>query len=368
MSLIELPHAPKKILIIKPSALGDIVHTLPVLNLLKRRWPEAEISWLVGSSFAGLLEGHPQLQEVIRFDRHRFAKAWRNPRALIEMLSFGAGLRRRHFDVVIDLQGLFRSGLTAQLARSPIRVGFSNARELAWMFYTHRIPATADQHALDRNLMVAESLGCGRAPVEFVLPIDDADREYINAVLPARQGYAVLLPGTNWLTKRWPVEYFASLVGPLKQRYGFASVVAGGADAAELAKRIDGAIDLTRRTNLKQLVALLAGADLVVANDSGPMHIAAALGRPMVTMFGPTNPNRTGPWGREDSVVRVDIQCSPCYSRRCSHISCMKWLGGEAVLRIAHEQIGKHQSSRGTLFQPVLASSKEKHGLETRAT
>ena len=359
MTLIDHQPAPHRILIIKPSALGDIVHALPVLNLLKRRWPDAQISWLVGSSFADLLDGHPQLHEVIRFDRHRFASAWWNPNALFEMLRFGFGLRRRHFDLVIDLQGLLRSGLTAKLARSPVRVGFSNAREGAWMFYTHRVPAAADQHALDRNLMVAESLGCGRDPVEFVLPVDDADRDYVRSLLPAGQSsYVVLLPGTNWLTKRWPVDYFAALVGPLKQRYGYASVVAGGADAAALAPRIHGAIDLTRRTTLKQLVALLAGAELVIANDSGPMHIAAALGRPMVTVFGPTNPARTGPWGRDDSVVRIDIECSPCYSRRCSHISCMKGLGPESVLRLAHEQIEKHRTSsvkeKSTGWTPVL--------------
>lgn len=355
MSLIDLATAPNRILIIKPSALGDIVHALPVLNLLKRRWPDAQVSWLIGSSFAGLLENHWQLHELIRFDRHRFAQAWWNPRALFELLAFIIGLRRRHFDLVIDLQGLLRTGLAAKLARSPIRVGFSNAREMAWMFYTHRVPAAEDQHALDRNLMVAESIGCGREPVEFVLPVDDADREFVRAVLPDNQPYVVLLPGTNWLTKRWPVEYFAALVGPLKQRYNFTSVVAGGSDAAELAPRINGAVDLTNRTNLKQLVALLAGAELIIANDSGPMHIAAALGRPLVTMFGPTNPMRTGPWGRDDTVVRVDIQCSPCYSRKCSHISCMKWLGPEAVLRIAHEQIEKARAFRGMGFQPVLA-------------
>jgi ADP-heptose:LPS heptosyltransferase len=163
----------------------------------------------------------------------------------------------------------------------------------------------------------------------------------------------VLLPGTNWVTKRWPVEYFAALVGPLKQRYNFTSVVAGGSDSTALAKRIPGAIDLTNRPNLKQLVALLGGADLVIANDSGPMHIAAALGRPLVTMFGPTNPARTGPWGRDSSVVRVDLQCSPCYSRRCSHISCMKWLGAKAVLRVAQEQIERFREKNGTGLSPV---------------
>jgi ADP-heptose:LPS heptosyltransferase len=148
----------------------------------------------------------------------------------------------------------------------------------------------------------------------------------------------VLLPGTNWDTKRWDVAKFAALVEPLRERFGFTSVVAGGPDVVELAKRIPGAIDLAGKTSLKQLVALLEGAAVVIANDSGPMHIAAALGRPLVTVFGPTNPVRTGPWNRMDTVARLAIACSPCYSRRCAHTSCMTWLTPEHVLeRVARQ-------------------------------
>jgi ADP-heptose:LPS heptosyltransferase len=116
-------------------------------------------------------------------------------------------------------------------------------------------------------------------------------------------------------------------------------VVAGGPDAVPLAAQIPGAANLTGQTTLRQLVALLRRAALVIANDSGPMHIAAALNRPLVTIFGPTNPLRTGPYGRDDSVVRLDIPCSPCYSRKCSHISCMKWLNIEPVLETAGKQM-----------------------------
>ena len=221
-----------------------------MLNLLKRHWPDAQISWLVGSNFAGLLDGHPQLQEVIRFDRHRFASAWWNPKALSRAdCSSGSALRRRHFDLIIDLQGLLRSGVTARLARSPVRVGFRNARELAWIFYTHRVTVDPEQHAVDRYLKIAEALGCQTGPVDAVFPTTDEDRAAIEALLPEHRPFAVLLPGTNWETKRWPVEYFAALVGPLKQRYGLASVVAGGNDSRQLAAKIPGAWDLTGRTS-----------------------------------------------------------------------------------------------------------------------
>jgi ADP-heptose:LPS heptosyltransferase len=150
-----------------------------------------------------------------------------------------------------------------------------------------------------------------------------------------------LLPGTNWETKRWPVEKFAGLVAPLRDQFGLISVLAGGPDAGAMAPQIPGTVDLTCKTTLKQLTALLERADLVVANDSGPMHIASALGRPLVTPFGPTNPVRTGPYGRMDSVIRIDIVCSPCYSRTCSHQSCLRWLDVGPVLRLAEEQMGK---------------------------
>jgi ADP-heptose:LPS heptosyltransferase len=124
---------------------------------------------------------------------------------------------------------------------------------------------------------------------------------------------------------------------------------------AEIASQVSDATNLVGKTNLRELVALLERADLVIANDSGPMHIAAALGRPLVTMFGPTNPNRTGPYGRLDSVVRVEIPCSPCYSRKCSHVSCMRWLDVEHVLRVAEEQVKRLVAGESN---PPLAASR----------
>jgi heptosyltransferase-2 len=337
-----LPTEPRRILIIKPSALGDVVHTLPVLNLLRRRWPEAHIAWVVGGAFAELLEGHPQLNEVIRFERRRFARGWRDPKAAAGLFRFARDLRRGEFDLVIDLQGLLRSGWMTMRTHAPVRVGFCSARELAHLFYTHRIPAgAADQHAIDRYMHICEALSCGREPVQFNFHVSDADRSHVESLVQLRRPFAVLLPGTNWATKRWPIEYFTALVGPLRERFGLESVVCGGGDAVELARSIIGAQDLTGRTNLRELVALLQRADLVIANDSGPMHIAAALGRPLVTMFGPTNPMRTGPYGRLDSVVRIDIECSPCYSRRCSHQSCLRWLRVNDVLDVAARQLSR---------------------------
>ena len=339
MTPIAFPTPPKRILIIKPSAIGDVVHALPVLNLLRRRWPAAHVAWLVTPACAGLLDRHPQLNEVIRFERREFAKGWRSPRAALELIRFTRGLRRRRFDLVVDLQGLLRSGWLAAETWAAVRVGPANAREGAWLFYTHRVPTgTPEQHAIERYLTVAEALGCERGPVEFVFAVDDEDRAHVAGLVPKGR-YAVLMPGANWATKQWPVERFAALVAPLRERFGLESVVAGGPDAADLAARIPGATSQAGKTNLRQLVALVERAALVVANDTGPMHIAAALARPLVTPYGPTNPVRTGPYRREGSVIRLDIPCSPCYSRTCSHQSCLRWLDVDSVMRAADAQL-----------------------------
>jgi len=333
---------PERVLIIKPSAIGDVVHALPVLNLMRNHWPTARISWLVTPACAGLLEGHPQLDEVILFDRKRFGKSWRSLSAFRELSAFNRSLKSHKFDLVIDLQGLLRSGWMSWRTHARARIGATDAREFAWLFHTHRVAVDpANQHATDRYLAVAEFLGLGRSPVEYVFPTTDEDRRFIEGLLPVDEPFAVLLPASNWATKQWPIERFAELVQPLKDRLGLRSVLAGGPDAASLAPVLPGVINLAGKTNLRQLTALLERANLVIANDTGPMHIAAALGRPLVTMYGPTSPVRTGPYQRMESVVRTGIECSPCLSRKCSlvHHKCMRDLGTDMVLHACEQQL-----------------------------
>jgi heptosyltransferase I len=337
-----LKSEPKNILLIKPSSLGDVVHALPVLNLLRRRFAGAKITWLLSRACAGLLEGHPQLDEIMLFDRKRLGQAWRSWRALGELREFARDLRGRRFDLVVDLQGLLRSGWMAWRSGAAARAGFANAREGAWLFYNLRVPIeTIEQHAVDRYLHVAEALGCGREPVESRFHVTAEDRAAVADMVERAERYAVVLPGANWSTKRWPAERFAELIALMRGRYGLKAVVAGAADAVELAPKLGADINLAGRTSLRQLVALLERASLVVANDSGPMHIAAALGRPLVAIFGPTNPVRTGPYGRMDCVVRANVDCAPCYSRKCSHVNCMQRLEAAEVMKTVERQIGE---------------------------
>ncbi len=282
------------------------------------------------------------MNDAILFERGRFGHGWYNPAALWDLGGFVLQLRQRKFDLVIDLQGLFRSAWVAAASGAPRIVGFSNAREFAPWFYTDWVDCSwENDHAVERYLKIATALGCDGGPAEFHFAVDDEDRRYIEQLIPAGMKFAVLLPGTNWETKQWPVERFAELVCRLKERFGLESVAAGAAGDAKLTSRIPAKFDLTGKTNLRQIVALMERASLVVGNDTGPMHMAAALSKPLVTPYGPTDPTRTGPYGRMESVVRLNLPCMPCYSRTCSHISCMQWLEVEAVLRVAEDQIEK---------------------------
>jgi lipopolysaccharide heptosyltransferase II len=310
---------------------------------------------LVTPTCANLLEGHSQLNEVIHFERRRLAHSWWNPFAAADLFGLTRDLQRRQFDLVVDLQGLFRSGWLTRATGAAVRVGFTNAREFAWLGYTHRVPIETDeQHAIERYLTVSEALGCGRGPVEFHFATTDADRKVARELVADQGSYAVILPGANWATKRWPIENFAALVKPLRDEFGLVTVVAGARDTIDLATKIPGALAVTGGTTLRQLTALLEGARLVIANDSGPMHVAAALGKPLVAIFGPTNPVRTGPFGREECVIRMDIPCSPCYSRKCSHQSCLKWLTVENVLALVRDQLARKPITTRSQAAPAI--------------
>ena len=333
----------RRILIVKPSALGDVVHALPFVELLRDRFPRAWIAWLIAPAFAPIVAGHPCVDEAIAFDRRRLA---RGASGFADALGLGRSLGDRGFDLVIDLQGLLRSALLTYATNAAVRVGFAAAREGAPLAYTHRVPfgGTTERHAIERYLDVAEALGCGRGPVRYRFPVAAADRAAVRA-MTGDAPFAVLLPGTNWETKKWPIAHYATLATRIDRELELRVVVAGGDDVVGLARRVPNAVDLSGRTTLPQLVALLERASLVVANDSGPMHIASALNRPLVTIFGPTNAVRTGPHGRSDTVICLDLVCSPCYARRCAHTTCMNALLPASVFAFARETLASASST-----------------------
>lgn len=347
---------PRRILIVKPSSPGDIIHALPVLHALRRRYPDVHIAWLIVSGFADLIALDPALNEVIAFDRTRFGRVGRSWSVTRDFLRFMGELRARRFDLVVDLQGLFRSGFLARASGAAARVGFDNARELAWIFYSQRVGVPdINTHAVDRNLRVARALGCDDAPADFSLALSDADRAKAAAIVAEAgavgpNGYAVLVPATRWETKCWPAERYGELAVGLRESAGLPSLLVGGradipAGARSAAASNGAAFNACGRTSLRELAALVEGASIVVTADSTPMHLAAALGRPLVALFGPTNPERTGPYGRAADVLRVELACSPCYLRRlsdCPHQQqCMQQLDVQRVLRAALDRLAE---------------------------
>jgi heptosyltransferase-1 len=348
-----------RILLVKPSSLGDIVHALPVLYGLRRRYPRAHIAWLAGRAFAPLIRPLPELNEVIEFDRRRYGKLGRSLDASNDFWRFVRNLRKRKFDLVVDLQGLFRSGFLAWATGAPVRIGFRESREFAWLFYTHRLPRMAsDAHAVDRNVHVGELLGFDQAAPVFDLALSGAERAAAERVLREAglsEGarFAAVLPTARWETKEWAPQRFTELLGRLAAELHLPVVMLGSPDDVGrcnvIAQGAGGQVlNLAGRTDLRGLAAVLERAAVVVCHDSGPTHIAAALGRPMVCMVGPTNPARTGPYRRPESIVRLDIPCSPCYLRRleqCPHEHrCMRELTVDVVFRRVGELVAKSSS------------------------
>jgi heptosyltransferase-1 len=350
--------AGRRILIIKPSSLGDIVHALPVLAALRRADPGAYIAWLVSKSFAALLDGHPLLDEVIVFDRSRYGKMLRSARALGEFLSFLRELRRRRFDLVVDLQGLFRSGFLAFASGAEQRIGFAAARECAGLFYTQRVRCPPDaRHAVDKNLCIVAALGLRADPPEFPLGLRPKEIRGAKTLLAAAAGrpvktFTAVIPGARWESKRWRAERIAALIDRMHEESLSPCVLLGSAADRPFADRVAAAcrsptIDLVGRTSVREVAALLGLSDRVICHDSGPMHIAAALGKPLVAIFGPTDPAVTGPYrrSREDAsgtrapfrVVATRIECSPCRQRTCDHHSCMERLAVETVFAQVRE-------------------------------
>ncbi|HUV65404.1 MAG TPA: glycosyltransferase family 9 protein [Sedimentisphaerales bacterium] len=308
-----MPGAFGNILITKPSALGDIVLALPALTALHKSFPDAKISWLVRPEFAPLLENHPHLAKVIAFDRKFLGKAWYHPRAFIALVSLIRRLRRSRFDVAFDFQGLFRTAVLAWLSGCKRRVGMANAREFATIFYTDKIPPDPNnRHLVDYYIRMIRAAGATELGVEFVFP-QDADAADSVANLLASHGvaadrYAVLVPGSAQPDKCWPIEHFAILAEKISSQFGLPIIAAGTASESPLIETLKEkarvpVMNLAGRTSLKELIALLRAARLVVSNDTGPGHIAAALGTPLVLMFSWSNPARIAPYGRIECMV-----------------------------------------------------------------
>jgi heptosyltransferase-1 len=310
-----------KILILKPSSLGDVIQALPVLRLLKQHFRTAEIFWWIDSALAPLLENDPDLAGIVRFERRR----WGHPRNWPEMLHSIRWLRAQKFDLVIDLQCLLRSGAFAWLSRGKFLIGLDEAREGARGFYDVAVPRkTFHTHAVDWYLSVLPPLG---VPVHKNFPWLPAQPQVAAAIKSkwpvSGSRWVTLQPGARWDNKRWPVENFSELVSLLAKRFPDTRfAILGSKEDKLLGEIISSAepsrcLDLCGATTLPEMVEWIRLGDFMITNDTGPMHAAAALGQPVVALFGPTEPSRTGPYGQLHNVLRLELPCSPCLKSTC---------------------------------------------------
>jgi heptosyltransferase-1 len=306
----------KNILLIKPSSLGDIVLALPALSALRRSFPDAKITWLVRPEFASLLENHPHLTETMLFDRRFLGKAWFHPGALLSLLSLIRQLRRSRFDLAIDLQGLFRTASLAWLSGCKKRFGMAEAREFGHIFYTHRTQRDQNSiHVVDYYLKMVRAAGASQTEAEFLLPIESSAADSVSCLLQSHDikpgNYAVFVPGSAQKSKCWPAHNFAALAEKMAAKFKLAIVLVGAQTekpiTAQIIRGTDAPVtDFTGLTSLPELVALFKTARIVVSNDTGPGHIAAALGVPLVMIFGPSNPVRLFPYKRPETLAAVD--------------------------------------------------------------
>lgn len=310
-----------KILILKPSSLGDVIQALPVLRLIRRHLPSSQIYWWIEAGLAPILEGDPDLAGTIPFDR----KAWAHPANWSEVARTVRWMRDQRFDWVIDLQSLLRSGIFAWLANGQLLAGLDERREGARGFYdivARR--ATWHTHAADWYLSILPLLGVPVTSQFEWLPRRDA----VAAGLEHRWNlsshrWILLQPGARWLNKRWPLEHFKTLARELQARHSSHRLaVLGGKDDAPLGASIAEAcapscLDLTGKLSLSEMIEMIRACDLMVTNDTGPMHVAAALRKSVVGLFGPTEPTRTGPYGQTGNVLRLELPCSPCMKPKC---------------------------------------------------
>jgi lipopolysaccharide heptosyltransferase I len=341
-----------RILIVRLSAIGDCLHALPVLAALRERNPQACIGWAIEEASHGLLEGHPYVDRFHIFPRRAFK---RRTGTLMERLGrlndFRRELREARYDVALDLQGLTKSGLVTWWSGATRRVGFAGdeSREFNRFFCTTRVkPSPEAVHVVERNLALLQPLDIAipHQP-KWVLPDYGRELAELEPFLSergvgkgeGRKPFVLVNPGATWETKRWPPDRFGEVARGLVERHGLAIVVTWADDeeqrAAEIiVEKASRSACLAPPTSLRQLAALTSQARLFVGNDTGPLHLAVALGVPCVSVFGASDPLRNGPYGSAHRIQAAGPDCQPCWKKTCSRkdLACLNLVTPERVL------------------------------------
>jgi len=334
------------ILIVKLSAIGDVVHTLPSLAALRKLYPDAHITWVIEKDSADIIEGHPYLDRIIVSRRKSWVgnlKRLHEVRKTIdEIASFIATLRDRKYDLVVDFHGLLKSSLIVFLSGGRRKLGYDSMQELSGLFLDEKIYEDMDKHAVDRYLDLPCHLGADIGKPEFAIHIGEENRNRVDSLLKesgigVEDSFVSVNPVAFWDTKLWENGKFARLCDRITEELKMKVVFTAGRNQKTV-KRIRSlmkfpSVNLAGRTTLRDLAYLYALSTLVITTDSGPMHISAAVGTPTVALFGPTDPARTGPYGEGHTVIRKNLPCSPCFLKKCETKRCMKEISVEDVFQ-----------------------------------
>ena len=326
---------PRRILLVRPSALGDVCRTVPLAASLKHRWPEARIDWLVNAAYTDAVRGHPAVDRAIPFERKAIGRSLMRgrPGPLLRLMT---QLRKRNYDIAIDAQGLARSAAITRLSAAPVRVGHRDAREFGWAALTHAVTPNGQPHTVDRMLSLLGPLGVPPvADLRLRTPQDCAgDAESTNAI--------VLAPTSLWPGKQWPIERFRELAARLHTRGLGPFVVVGGPGEREQCGPLLADVDLplidrVGTTSVGQLMAIIEASRLIVANDSAALHIAVGFDKPIVALFGPTETRLVGPYRRDADVLQ--------HLHEAEQISHKDAAGGRALM----ERIGVDEVEQAVL-------------------
>ncbi len=339
----------KRFLIVKPSSLGDVIHAFPAVSMLAQSEPEAKIDWLVAPAFAPVVKYHPAVDNVILFRRKELGKLSSFPKAFAELFT---EIRKNRYDAVIDLQGLLRSALISRLAKTNIAAGPAVSKERGiQFFYDIKLnPGEKFRHAVRKNMaMMAEFLNIPE-PEKAVFEIKEnpAAAQKLDELMSGfpKEKLIAIAPGARWASKQWPPEFFADVISIFHQKHpDYSFIILGSPDEKPLGEILEKhmrapALNLIGQTGIPELLEAIRRSSLLLCNDSGPMHIAAALGTPLICMFGPTDPVLTGPFTDRAEILVPELECIKCFKRECTSGRCHCAISPETAKKSMENLLG----------------------------
>lgn len=338
MLAVSLPSTPQRILFILLGAIGDVIRALPLLTRVRRAYPAAHIAWAVEPAAAPLLDYHPALNDILLYQRSR------GPGIFFPFLRY---VHHQHFDLVLDLQRHLKSGIVSLCSGAPTRLGFHryNTKEGNWLFNTQTIDAIPDfSLKLGQYLQFAEALGLPNDGISFDLRLRPEEEHRVDTLLgDTPRPFAAFFLGSRWPSRFWFPQATAEVAQALQREYGMGVVLVGGQGEVAFARQVCAATrgkltNLSGKTMLRDLIGIFSRARLTMGPDSGPMHLAAATGVPVISLWGATSPLRSAPWGSEAFVLQGPAACSPCYTRHCPiGRACMQRITPDQVMQKARE-------------------------------